>query len=45
MLAMMTSCGASVQAVCPTLFVEKSVKKEYNQNRMRFQRVIDELGG
>ncbi len=30
MFAMMTSCGAAVQAVCPALFVEKSVRMKYN---------------
>ena len=29
----------------PTFFVEKLVEKEYNQYRVRFQRLIDELGG
>ena len=31
----MTSCGATVQTVRPTFSVEKSVKKEYNQYRVR----------
>ena len=35
--AMVTSCGATVQAVRPTLSVEKSVEKEYNQYRMRLK--------